>query len=123
MVGTKKAKETEKKAMMKMKMKKKKAASKSHGSRPTVLLAFCGVSLAHSQPQRPTLHRTRCRNTGEPAREPCGEGFVEDHDRPPAFRFNTVLKMMSRLRCCVLCAVCYIDAVATDMKLRSTEVL
>jgi len=104
MVGTKKAKETEKKAMMKMKMKKKKAASKSHGSRPTVLLAFCGVSLAHSQPQRPTLHRTRCRNTGEPARVPCGEGFVEDHDRPPAFRFNTVLKMMSRLRCCVLCA-------------------
>jgi hypothetical protein len=107
MVGTKKAKETEKKAMMKM----KKAASKSHGSRPTVLLAFCGASLAHSQPQRPTLHCARCRNTGGgPATVPCGEGssrITIVHQIFDSIQYSAENDVTPAVLCCVLYAVCY----------------
>lgn len=70
MVSTKKAKETEKKAMMKM----KKAAGKSHGSRPTVLLVFCGPHFTRSLPQ----YRGACYSA-------VWRRVVEDHDRRPDF--------------------------------------
>jgi hypothetical protein len=74
MVGTKKAKETEKKMMMKI---KKAATSKSHGSRPTVR-KYCWPSAAlrlltrsHSGPHFTALVAAI---PGGPATVPCGEG-------------------------------------------------
>jgi hypothetical protein len=77
MVGTKKKK----------KKKKKKAASKSHGSRhcwPSAAPRL--LTRSHSGPHF-TAHSAVWRSA------------LEDHDRTPGFRFNTALKMMSRLLC------------------------
>jgi hypothetical protein len=85
MVGTKKAKETEKKMMMKI---KKAATSKSHGSRPTVR-KYCWPSAAlrlltrsHSGPHFTALVAAI---PGGACHSAVWRRVVEDHDRRPDF--------------------------------------